>query len=540
MNNPTPRFPLYIAAALLIGVWLGSKLPNIISTKSPAADKLSELLDIIDDKYVDNVNLDSLVDESIPALLANLDPHTAYIPAKDFENVNSELEGSFSGIGISFQLINDSITVVEVISGGPSEKVGLQPGDRIISVDNHNVAGHKIQSDSVKSLLRGSKGTKVKLQIKRNSSEQPLSYDITRGDIPITSIDASYLIEPKVGYIKVNKFGRNTFKEFFTALMMLKSDGARSFIIDLRGNSGGYLDVAIQMANEFLEAGDEIVSTRGRGGELQQQVIADGKGTFRSEPLTLIIDEFSASASEILAGAMQDNDRARIVGRRSFGKGLVQEQHNLADGSAIRVTTARYYTPSGRCIQKPFTKGNKDDYELEVYDRYLSGEAFNVDSIKLDKSLLYHTRAGREVYGGGGIMPDCFVPTDTTNITSYYSQVVNGGQLLRYAFEHADANRTLLNNATSVDELLNMLPADNALLGDFVNYAAAHGVPARWYYIGISRPVILNQLKALIARDVLGSAAYYEVANTRDPAITAALKEHTTTTAAKRGPATKR
>ncbi len=521
---PHVGVPLMIIGALIIGLILGNHLPGRHIIKNAGAQKISEILDLIETDYVDAVNLDSLLDESIPSILANLDPHTAYIPAKDFDEVNSELEGSFSGIGIQFQMMNDTITVLEVISGGPSEKIGLRAGDRIIKVNDSTVAGVKMKNDSILKMLRGPKDSTVKLAIKRTGSEAPLTYTVTRGDIPVTSIDASYMIEPEIGYIKVNKFGRNTFREFFTEMMMLRADGAKSYILDLRGNSGGYLDVAIRMANEFLGTGEEIVSTRGRNGELESRVLADGTGSFKGAKLTILLDEFSASASEIVASAMQDNDRATIVGRRSFGKGLVQKQHDLSDGSAIRVTTARYYTPSGRCIQKPFTKGDVNNYQLEIYDRYLSGEAFSADSVKPDQSLLFHTAAGREVYGGGGIMPDIFVPTDTANINSYVNQVFNAGLLHRFSFEYADQHRQLFDNAESADEVIAMLPSDGSLLGDFVQFAAKNGVPARWYYINNSRPLLVNQLKALIARDALGTAAYYEIANTRDKVVLRAIE----------------
>lgn len=519
--------PVLIILSLLAGILLGANFNTRRhnSSSSDAREKVGELFGLIEDKYVDEVDLDSLLEESIPSMLGNLDPHTAYIPAKDLSEVNSELEGSFSGIGISFQLMNDSITVLEVISGGPSEKVGLMPGDRIVEVNDTIMTGKKISSDDVMKKLRGPKGTQVKLDIKRAGAPELLTYTVTRGDIPITSIDASYMITPTIGYIKVNKFGRNTFTEFFTQMLMLRANGAEDFILDLRGNGGGYLDVAIRMANEFLPAGAGIVETRGRGGEIIEAVAADGSGTFRSGKLAILLDEFSASASEIVAGAIQDNDRGTILGRRSFGKGLVQTQEELSDGSALRITTARYYTPSGRCIQKPFKKGDIDNYALEVYDRYASGEVFSADSIKFDKSLLSHTVGGREVYGGGGIMPDIFVPADTANITSYYTQVSNAGLLHRYSFKYVDANRARLDAAGSVDELLSLLPSDQVLLGDFVQFAAQNGVAARWYYINISRPLLVNVLKALIARDVLGTAAFYEIDNNRDNVITRAIEE---------------
>lgn len=515
--------PLLVVIALLAGLLVGSNLN--VRKQNPRGDKLREIFSLIESDYVDRVDIDSLIEESIPQLLTNLDPHTAYIPASELEKVNSELDGSFSGIGISFQVMNDTITVLEVISGGPSEKVGLQPGDRIVEVNDTSMVGAKISSDDVMRKLRGPKDTRVKLAIKRAGAPGLLSYTVTRGDIPVTSIDASYLIAPTVGYIKVNKFGRNTFTEFFTQMMMLRAMGAEDYILDLRGNGGGYLDVAIRMANEFLPAGAGIVETRGRDGAQLESVVADGTGTFRGGRVAVLLDEFSASASEIVAGALQDNDRGTILGRRSFGKGLVQTQQDLSDGSALRITTARYYTPSGRCIQKPFVKGDADNYALEVYDRYASGEVFSADSVKFDTSLLYHTAGGREVYGGGGIMPDVFVPADTANITGYYTQVSNAGLLHRYSFEYVDANRARLDSAGSAEELMALLPSDQALLGDFVNFAARNGVAARWYYINLSRPLIVNILKALIARDVLGTAAFYEIDNQRDNVVQRALQE---------------
>lgn len=518
--------PVIVTLALLIGILLGSNLslrPRN-SASADAVDKVEDLFALIERAYVDEVNIDSLLEESIPLILGNLDPHTAYIPAEDLADVNSDLDGSFSGIGISFQIMNDTITVLEVISGGPSEKVGLMPGDRIVEVNDTVMTGKNIASDDVMRMLRGPRDSQVKLDIKRAGAPGLLTYTVTRGDIPVTSIDASYMITPEVGYIKVNKFGRNTFTEFFTQMMMLRANGARHYILDLRGNGGGYLDVAIRMANEFLEAGSGIVETRGRERGEFDVMVADGTGTFRDGQLTVLLDEFSASASEIVAGAVQDNDRGLVLGRRSFGKGLVQTQEELTDGSAVRITTARYYTPSGRCIQKPFTKGERDNYALEIYDRYASGEVFSADSVKFDTSLLYHTKAGRKVYGGGGIMPDIFVPADTANITAYYTQVSNAGLLHRFSFEYVDANRSMLDAASSADELMQLLPPDHVLLGDFVQFAARNGVATRWYYVNISRPLLVNALKALIARDVLGTAAFYEIDNTRDNVVARALE----------------
>lgn len=527
MNKKISNLVLALIALALLGggMAVGYAIHRMVvnSDDRPEA-KVGRILDIISDNYVDHVNLDSLVEASIPALLENLDPHTAYIPAKDLEDVNADLEGAFSGVGISFQVMNDSITVVEIISGGPAEKVGLMAGDRIVQVNDSVVAGRGISSDGVRSLLRGPQGSKVDLKVVRSTSAVPLPFTVTRGEIPVTSIDASYLIDDSIGYVKVNKFGRNTYEEFFTEMTMLRANGAKDAIIDLRGNGGGFLDVAIRMANDFLERGEMIVLTKGRDGELLYASGANGSGSFRDARVVILMDEFSASASEILAGAIQDNDRGLIVGRRSFGKGLVQQQIELPDSSALRVTTARYYTPSGRCIQKPWQTGHNDQYAEEVYERYLAGEAFSADSIKFDDKLKFTTTQGRTVYGGGGIMPDLFVPSDTTNYSQYLTQVINAGLLHRFAFEFTDANRATFDGATSSDELLNLLPSDDELLRRFVNFAAEKGVPARWYYINLSRPLLVNQLKALIARDALGIAAYYEIANRRDKVVSRAVQ----------------
>lgn len=531
MNNKNKPIIIGIPALIIVTLLIGMFIGGAISRRSAAKQvpqrgvaKLGEVFELLTENYIDPVNVDSIAELLIPDLLETLDPHTAYIAAEDFDNVNSELEGSFSGIGISYQIMNDTITVLEIISGGPAERVGLNAGDRIIAIDDSVMTRGDVSMNDVVKLLRGPEDTRVKVTVKRTGAPAPLDFDIVRSEIPVTSIDASYMITPTVGYIKVNTFGRNTFEEFYTEMIMLKAAGATDYIIDLRGNGGGYLDVAVNMADEFLGTGDVIVETRGRYGELYDRSVATASGSFKEGDLVVLMDDFSASASEIFAGAMQDNDRGVIVGRRSFGKGLVQTQHDLSDGSALRITVARYYTPSGRCIQKPFTRGDKASYSDEVFERYLNGEVFSADSTKLDTKLAFHTAGGRTVYGGGGIMPDVFVPADTANVTSYYSQVVNAGLVHRFSFRYADAHRAALDKATTADELMRLLPSDSALLSEFVNYAAANGVPARWYYINISRPLIVNLLKALIARDVLDSAAFYEIDNTADNAVNRALE----------------
>lgn len=520
--------PVLIVSALLFGLILGSQLPTRQRTTPAQSDisgvnKLAEVLQLLNDQYVDPINPDSLIEEILPQMLTNLDPHTVYIPGNEIEDVNTEIEGSFYGIGISYQLMNDTITILEIISGGPSEKVGLMAGDRIIEIDDSVMVQKGLNANDVVKLLRGAEGTTVKVGIKRNGSPDLLSYEITRGEIPINSIDASYLITPTTGYIKVNTFSRNTFEEFLTAMILLKAAGAEDYILDLRGNGGGLLGTAISMANEFLQTADVIVETRGRNGVTADMVIANGLGSFKTGQLVVLIDEFSASASEIVAGAIQDNDRGLIIGRRSFGKGLVQIQETLSDSSALRITTQRYYTPSGRCIQKPFTKGDFDNYDLEVFDRYYSGEAFSADSAKFDKSQIFHTVSGRTVYGGGGIMPDKFVPADTSHLTGWYSQVVNAGLLHKFAFKYADENRARLDSASSSADILLLLPSDSALLSEFVRYTAENGIATRWYYINISRPLLLTNIKALIARDILGSAAFYEIHNTSDNVVSEAL-----------------
>lgn len=521
--NPVAWIPLSIAIALVAGIWLGSYFRGRDSSIG-GINKLNTILGIIDNEYVDTVDIDNIVELSIPGILANLDPHSTYIPAADLRAVNDELEGSFSGIGIQFSIMNDTISVIESIAGGPSEKIGIMAGDRIVQIGDSVVAGIGITNEQVLSMLRGPEGTRVRLGIKRNTSGKVLSYEVTRGAIPVTSVDAAYIVSPGIGYIKVNKFGRTTYDEFLTALTSLKRQGATKYLVDLRGNGGGYMEIAILMANEFLPEGAPIVYTKGRNG-VQDPAFSDGNGSFKDAEIAVLIDEFSASASEIFAGAIQDNDRGLIIGRRSFGKGLVQRQSVLPDSSAIRLTIARYYTPSGRCIQKEYTPGNGDSYSSEIIDRYSHGEAYNADSMKIDRSQLFYTAGGREVYGGGGIIPDVFTPNDTTGISSYYMDVANAGLLQRFAFYYTDLNRETLSESRDVAHLLRLLPADDVLLQSFVRYAAQNGIPARWYYINRSHDLLVNQLKALIARDILGYEAFYNIYNRRDKSVGTAVEQ---------------
>ena len=519
-------YPVLLAACFAVGLFVGSVFLGRYGKESTTFTKLHDLMNLITNEYVDQVNTDSLLEKAMPDIMAQLDPHTAYIPAEDLQQVNEELEGSFSGIGIQFNMMTDTITVLEVISGGPSELVGLLPGDRIIEINDTMVAGMEWTQERVLKTLRGPKGSEVKLGIKRSNSAELLPFTVTRGDIPVTSIDATYMIDGETGYLKINKFGRTTFAEFLNSMVKLQSDGAKKYIIDLRGNGGGFMEPAVMMANEFLDRGQTIVTTKGRKSDMNSELQADGSGSFKEAPLTVILDEFSASASEIFAGAIQDNDRGVIVGRRSFGKGLVQNQFDLPDHSAIRLTVARYYTPSGRCIQKTYALGHNDSYQNEIIERFAHGESFSADSMKIDKSQIFHTASGREVYGGGGIVPDIYVPSDTTGITPYYVSVFNAGMIQKYAFSYTDRNRERLSKFQSADQLLAALPSDDTILQDFADFCRRSGkIAPRWFYINISRDLIVSQLKALIARDILGSSAYFEVFNRSDNTVSRAIEE---------------
>ena len=513
--------PIAIAVAVVVGVFFGQRFSN---NKHVAENdrKLNAILNLIAQDYVDTTNLKDLIEMSIPEILSNLDPHTSYFSAEELKAASEDLNGSFSGIGISFVLMNDTIGVVEVIPGGPSEKVGLLAGDRIIMIDDSTATGDKMTNGAVMKRLRGPKGSKVKLGIKRQNTNKTLTFTVTRGDIPINSVDAHYMIDNITGYIKVNQFGRHTYDEFITALAALQEEGARRYIIDLRGNGGGYMEMAVLMANEFLPANQPIVFTRGRYSHDNSEVWSDGNGSFQDAEVAVLIDEFSASASEILAGALQDNDRGLIVGCRSFGKGLVQQEFVLPDSSAIRLTIARYYTPSGRCIQKDYHEGMLN-YEKELVDRYLNGELYSRDSMKIDKSQVFTTAFGRTVYGGGGIVPDIFVARDTSGITSYYIEVANAGLLQRYAFNYCDNHRSALKQFDDYRQFLATAPSDDKMLEDFANFAARNGITPRWYYINLSRQVIVTNLKALIARDIFGNQAFYPIINKGDKTIQEAL-----------------
>ena len=522
-HNSIIWYPLVISIAIVLGIVIG----NYISTKKFTLDKdrkINAVLNLIQSEYVDSIDVKDLVEQAIPAIIGNLDPHSYYIPASDIRAENEKLDGSMSGIGVSFFMMNDTANVDQVIPNGPAEKVGMLAGDRIISVNGESIVGGTLTAEGIRSKIRGEKGTKVRIGVKRNTSKKTLTFTITRDDIPMNTIDVSYMLDDKTGYIKIAQFGKNTYDEFFAALSKLKKDGASRYIVDLRGNPGGYMEMAILMVNEFLEQGELIVYTKGRKEREDIQVWSDDQGSFHDAQVAVLIDEYSASASEIMAGALQDNDRGLVVGRRSFGKGLVQKQIYLPDSSAIRLTIARYYTPSHRCIQKDYTLGDEDDYSKELYDRYSHGELYSADSIKVDKSKIFRTANGRIVYGGGGIVPDIFVPNDTTGITTYYRAVANLGLLQQYVYTYVDINRDQLKNVKTVKQLMGMMPSDDALTYDFVCYARDNGVPMRWDYINLSRSLIARQLRALVIRDVLGSEEFYRYYNRTDNTVNAALK----------------
>ena len=521
-KQPSTWLPLAIAASVVIGLFLGSRF----SGQKYNADydrKLNMILNLISDDYVDTMKIADLVELTIPELLKNLDPHTTYFSAEELKQANEDLDGKFSGIGISFMLMNDSINIIEIIPGGPAERAGLLAGDRIVAINDSSCVGKNISDVDVKNKIRGAKDSTVKLGIKRNNSKKILNFVVKRGDIPVNSVDAAYMLDKINGYIKVNKFGRTTYDEFLSSLIKLKSEGAKNYIVDLRGNGGGIMERAILMANEFLPENELIVYTRSRDKRNDSQVWSDGNGAFQDAQLVVLIDEFSASSSEIFAGAIQDNDRGLIVGCRSFGKGLVQRQFTLPDSSAIRMTIARYYTPSGRSIQKDY-KSKQSAYEDELIQRFSNGELYSRDSIKIDQDKLYETAHGRKVYGGGGIVPDIFVARDTTGYTSYYAAILNAGLMQKYAYRYTDINRKQLKKMKDYKQFLRTLPNDESLLVDFVSYAAKNGVPARWYYINISRDIILTQIKALMARDIFGNDAFYPIYNRNDKDIIIALK----------------
>lgn len=518
--------PVIIAASIALGIFIGNHYLSLTQNGKrrmfSSGNKINAILDIIDEQYVDTVNMKSLVEGTIPKIFSELDPHSVYISAEDASIVNEDLEGSFSGIGVSFNMQTDTILVISVISGGPAEKAGLLPFDRIITINDSIYSGNSTSQAKIMRTLRGAKNSTVKLGVKRGDTPDLLYFDVTRGDVPVNSVDVSYEVSKGIGYIKVSKFGRTTYNEFITAIAKLKELGCDSFVIDLRGNTGGYMDAAINMVNEFMPEGRLIVYTEGKAFP-RNDVYTNGTGTCKETPIVVLTDEFSASASEIFSGAIQDNDRGMIVGRRTYGKGLVQSPIKLSDGSEIRLTIARYYTPSGRSIQKDYKLGDSADYDQDLYNRFIHGEFDSADSIKNTHTEKYHTMIGRTVYGGGGIMPDIFIPRDTSGITTYFTSIVNSGTLYLYALEYSDRNREKLSSFATYQDLYKYLQSQ-PLLYDFTNFAATKGIKKRPNLINISGKLIENQLQAYVVRNFFDEAGFYPIFLKDDPTLLRAIK----------------
>ena len=525
-SNSSRFTPLVIAVSVVVGILIGTFYAkhyggNRLGIINGSSNKLNALLRVIDDQYVDTVNMTDLVEKAMPQILAELDPHSVYIPAQNLEEVNSELEGSFSGIGVQFTIQEDTIHVNSVIKGGPSEKVGMMAGDRIVMVNDSLFVGKGLTNEKAMRNLKGPKGSQVKLGVKRNGEKDLLDFTITRGDIPQNTVDAAYMLNDKFGYVQVSKFGRTTHVELLNALAMLNHQGCEGLIIDLRENTGGYMEAATRMVNEFLPEGKLIVYTEGRKYPRMEEY-ANGTGSCQNMPLIVLVDEGSASASEIFAGAIQDNDRGTIVGRRSFGKGLVQQPIDFSDGSAIRLTIARYYTPSGRCIQRPYENGKDSKYEMDWINRYEHGEFFSKDSIKMNEDLRYSTNLGRPVYGGGGIMPDVFVPQDTTGVTSYLIDVSNRGLLIQFSFRYTDQNRQKMMKYED-EESLNKYLLRQGIVDQFIRFADSKGIKRRNLLIQKSHKLLEKYLCGNIIYNMLGREQYIRYLNHDDEAVKKAL-----------------
>ncbi|MGL4519677.1 MAG: S41 family peptidase [Phocaeicola sp.] len=529
MNKKNRFIPILVAISIVIGIAIGTFYANHFSGNNnrigrinASSNKLNALLRIIDDQYVDTVKIAELIEDAMPQVLNELDPHSSYIPAKDLEAVTSDLRGHFSGIGVQFTIQQDTIHINSVIQGGPSEKIGLMAGDRIVSVNDTAFVGKIVTNDETMKRLKGPKGSEVKLGIARQGEKETLYFTIVRGDIPVKSVDASYMLNDKFGYIKINKFGETTYPEMLISLAKLSQYSMEGVVIDLRGNTGGYMGAAIQMVNEFLPKNRLIVYTEGRKSP-REDYNSNGTGSSQEMPIVVLVDEGSASASEIFAGAIQDNDRGTVIGRRTFGKGLVQQPIEFTDGSAIRLTIARYYTPSGRSIQKPYTKGKDENYELDIINRYEHGEFFSQDSIKQDESSLYYTSIGRSVYGGGGIMPDYFVPQDTLGYTSYYGNVAGRGLLIQFAFQYTDNNRTELMKYPTADLIVKYLKRAN-IVEKLVQFSEKRGVQRRNIMIQKSQKLLERNLYGNIIYNMLGMEAYIEFLNKTDTTVLKAIE----------------
>ena len=526
-NKRKSRFtPLMMAICVVIGILIGTFYANHFSGNrlsiiNSSSNKLNNLLHIIDDQYVDTVNVNDLVEKAMPQILAELDPHSVYISAKDVQQANDDLRGSFSGVGIEFTIRQDTLHVQQVISNGPAERAGIIAGDKIVTVDDKPFTGKTLTNEEAMHRLKGPKDTQVKLGILRYGEQKLRHITVTRGEIPTRSITATYMLDDKTGYIRIKNFGENTYPELLIGLAKLAQQGFQGLCIDLRGNTGGYLQSAVQIANEFLPKNRLIVYTQGRKSP-RQEYRSDGRGSYQHLPLIVLIDEISASASEILAGAIQDNDRGTIIGRRSFGKGLVQQPIAFGDQSMIRLTIARYYSPSGRCIQKPYVAGSNKDYEDDILTRYEHGEFFSQDSIK-HKGKEYHTLNGRPVYGGGGITPDIFVAEDTTDVTSYYKQASMSGQIILFAYNYTDENRQKLSQLNSITEMAAYLKRQN-IVERFASYAEKNGLRRRNLMIQRSHKLLERYIISRIIYNMMKEDAWIEYLNSDDPAVLETLR----------------
>lgn len=524
-NKSNRLMPLLMALCVVIGIVVGTFYANHFSGNrlniiNSGSNRINNLLHIIDDQYVDKVNIDSLVDMAIPQILSDLDPHSVYFSAKEMQQTTDDLKGSFSGVGIEFIIREDTIRIQGVVKNGPADQVGIRAGDKIVSVDGKPFVGKVVTNSEAMKRLKGPKDTKVKIGVIRYGEKKVRNYTITRGDIPQKSIVAAYMLDENTGYIKIKNFGENTYPEMLIALAKLSQEGFSNLVVDLRDNTGGYLKPAVQIANEFLPKNKLIVYTEGRKSP-RQDYLSDGRGSYQRIPLVVLINEGSASASEIFAGAIQDNDRGTIIGRRSFGKGLVQNQIEFTDGSMIRLTIARYYTPSGRCIQKPYTAGDNADYEEDLLARYQHGEFFSQDSIK-HTGPAYHTGLGRTVYGGGGITPDIFVPEDTLGMTSYFKEAAMRGLILQFAFVYTDNNRPKLSRFENMYDLADYLDSQNTV-DKFATYADKNGLKRRNLLIKKSYDMLKLYINSRIIYNIMDEEDWIEYLNLDDNVVKTAL-----------------
>lgn len=534
-------FSIVLTAGIFVGNWLGTNfgrgnsLNSIIKLNNPGVgsgdmsfsliprnNKINSILSYIQNEYVDTVNISQLTEAAIPEMIRLLDPHSVYIPARELEKYNEPLMGNFSGIGIQFNMIEDTVAVINTIPNGPSEIVGIMPGDRIVEVDDTIIAGVKLSSDKVVRKLKGRKGSLVKVGIIRRGEKDILEFEIVRDDIPLYSVDVSYMIGEETGYIKISSFSQTTYQEFMKGVDKLHSEGMNKLILDLRGNGGGLMEPATEIADQFLEADKLIVYTQGKN-RPRHEFFSSEKGVCKEDKLVILLDEFSASASEILAGAVQDNDRGTIVGRRSFGKGLVQEQIEFRDNSALRLTIARYYTPTGRSIQKPYSMGD-DQYFQDLNTRFVNGEFQNADSIHFADSLKFTTPGGKTVYGGGGIMPDIFVPFDTTGVTPWFNRLRSMGLIYRFAFDYTDKHRNVLSELESPLQIRDYLRNNTRYFNEFLKYSESKGVKTQGSDLKESRELIEVQIEAYVSRNMLDNEGYYPLIRDIDKTLLKALE----------------